>query len=173
MAEMSHPEAQAEGSSQANTPVDPRPVYEVGFHVVPTASEDEVSRTVEKIKAEITKGNAEIINEQFPTKMALAYTVEQSSSGKREKFSEAYFGFIKFATERENIPQLEKLLQSTKEVLRFLLIETVRDEVVVRRAVFTSDRLEGETIKKPTSAPEEKGPVSEEELEKSIEALTQ
>ncbi len=43
--------------------------------------------------------------------------------------------------------------------------------VAPRRAVFTSDRLEGETIKKPAAAPEEKTAVSEEELDKSIDAL--
>ncbi|MBC7836599.1 hypothetical protein H7X87_02365, partial [Acetobacteraceae bacterium] len=77
------------------------------------------------------------------------------------------------ATEKEYIPALEGMLRSTKDILRYLLVETVREDAPTRRAIFTSDRLEGEVIKKPASAPEEvKGPVSEEELEKSIEALT-
>lgn len=170
MAEMSQA---AEASTQANVTKDPRPVYEVGFHVVPTVAEGDVAGVVEKIRAEVAKGNAEIITEQFPARMTLAYMVERATSGKREKYTEAYFGFIKFATERENIAALEAMLRNTKEILRYLLVETVREDAPVRRAIFTSDRLEGETIKKPASAPEEsKGPVSEEELEKSIEAIT-
>ncbi len=173
MVEMSQAEASAEVSSQANAPKDPRPVYEVGFHVVPTVAEDVVSEIVEKIRKELAKGGAEIIAEQMPQKMTLAYVVERSDSGKREKHGEAYFGWVKFATERENITALESVLRGTRDILRYLLVETVREEAVARRAIFTSDRLEGETIKKPVAAPEvSKGPISEEELEKSIKALT-
>ncbi|MDZ4226029.1 MAG: hypothetical protein U1C66_00890, partial [Patescibacteria group bacterium] len=114
----------------------------------------------------------EIIKEQFPQKMTLAYTIERAAAGKREKYVETYFGFIKFAAERETIPGLEALLRGSKEILRYLLIETTREEpVIARRAVYSSHRLEGETIKKPTSAPETPSEVSEEELTKSIDAL--
>ncbi|MBI2004576.1 30S ribosomal protein S6 [Patescibacteria group bacterium] len=169
MAEMSH--AEAEVSSQAKQSKDQRPVYEVGFHVVPTVEEAGVAGVVEAIRAELGLGDAEIITEQFPVKMMLAYTIERALSGKREKFSESYFGWVKFATEREHIAALETLLRGDKNILRYLLIQTVREDATPRRAVFTSDRLEGETIQKPTAMPEKGGEVSEEELEKSIEAL--
>ncbi|MDP4020716.1 MAG: 30S ribosomal protein S6, partial [Candidatus Adlerbacteria bacterium] len=144
MAEMSHPEASAEGLTQANADKDTRPVYEVSFHVVPTVEEAGVGEVVEKIRAELTKGNIEIIKEQFPQKMTLAYTIERAAAGKREKYVETYFGFIKFAAERETIPGLEALLRSSKEILRYLLIETTREEpVIARRAVYSSNRLEG------------------------------
>lgn len=159
--------------TQANPKADSRPIYEIGYHVVPTIDEGGVAAVVEKIRAELAKGTAEIISESFPAKMVLAYTVERATTGKREKYNESYFGWIKFAIEREYIPALETLLRSSKEILRHLLIETVREDVSVapRRAVFTSDRLEGETIKKPIAAPEAKTEVSEEELDKSIDAL--
>jgi len=169
MAEVSQADS---ASSQAKPIGDGRPVYEVGFHVVPTVEEGNVGAVLEAIRTEITKGNAEIITEQFPQKIALAYTIERAVAGKREKFSSAYFGSIKFAIEREHIPALEAMLRSTTNILRYLLAETVREEATVsRRAVFASNRLEGETIKKPTSAPETPKEVSEEELQKSIDAL--
>ena len=179
MAEMSHPEASAEGLTQANNSPSfaqategTRPVYEVGFHVVPTVEETKVGDVVEKIRAMLAKAKAEIIKDQFPQKMVLAYTVERSVTGKREKFNESYFGFIKFAVDREAISTLETLLRSSREVVRYLLIETMREEpVIARRAVYSSNRLEGETIKKPTAAPEKPGEVSDEELTKSIDAL--
>lgn len=159
------PSSQAQGSKT--------PVYEIGFHIVPTIAEDAIASMVEKIRA--TLGGSEIIKDQFPSKVVLAYTVERSEQGKREKFNEAYFGWIKFAAERESIPAIEIAVRNMKEVLRYILIETVReDETSPRRAIFTSDRLEGQTLKKPTSAPEKpSGEVSEEELDKSIEALVQ
>jgi ribosomal protein S6 len=170
MAEMSQT---ATVSSQANSSTEKRPVYEVGFHVVPTVGDEGVASVVTQIKSAL--GAAEIISEQVPEKMRLAYTVERSTTGKREKYDDAYFGNIKFALEREAIPSFEDALRANASVLRFLLIETVREEIAVapRRAVFASDRLEGETISKPTEAPVEKGEVSEAELDKSIDALVQ
>lgn len=160
----------AEVLTQANS--DSRPVYEVGFHIVPIVGDEGVAGVVDQIRSAL--GNAEIISEQFPERKRLAYTVERSLTGKREKYDEAYFGFIKFALERESISALEEALRSNKSVLRHLLIETVREDIsqAPRRAVFASDRLEGETIQKPKSAAEEPaGVVSEAELDKSIDAL--
>lgn len=166
MAEMSQT---APVSSQAN--VSGQPVYEVGFHVVPTVGDDGVASVVDQIRSAL--GTAEIISDSFPVKVRLAYTVERSTAGKREKYDDAYFGFIKFALDREAIPALEEALRTNRNVLRFLLIETTREDISAapRRAVFVSDRLEGETIQKPTAVPEEKGEVSEAELDKSIDAL--
>lgn len=161
-----------ETSSQA-APKDTRLIYEVGYHVVPTIEEAKVGDTVEKIRAVLAEAKAEVIGEQFPAKITLAYTVERATTGKREKYNEAYFGWIKFAVEdREHIPALEAVLRTTNEILRSLLIQTVRDEVATpRRTIFSSNRLEGETLKKPTTTPEEAGPVSQEDLDKSIDAL--
>ena len=161
----SHPE---DGLSQA---MGESYIYELGFHVVPTVQDDGVAGVVEAIR--LALGTAEIINEQFPQKMTLAYQVERSDAGKREKYNEAYFGCIKFSLPRETIPVLEIKLRSMKNVLRFLLIETTREDISAtpKRAVFVSDRLDGETIKKPIVEEEKVVPVSEEELDKSIEAL--
>jgi ribosomal protein S6 len=179
MAEMSHPEAEeqaeAEGLTQANEPKDPRPVYEVGFHVLSTVDEPKVAAVVERLHTELGKGGADVISEQFPARTQLTYIIERAVSGKREKYRETYFGWIKFAIEREHIQAFEEVLRNTQEILRFILVETVREETAQRRAVFTSDRLEGETIKKrPAVREESREPISEEELDKSIEeALTQ
>ena len=178
MTQKSHPEASAEGLTQASEKAgqparqNGGPAYELGFHVTPTIAEDGVAAVVEKIKAALD--GAEILSEQAPQKMSLAYTIELSNQGKHEKFNESYFGFIKFGCEREHIKAVEEKMRVMKEVIRFLLIEVDRAEPVapVRRAVFASTRLEGEVIKK--TEPEvvaEKVVVSEEELNKSIDAL--
>lgn len=170
MAEMSQ---EPEGSSSQANPKDTKVVYEVGFHLVPTLAESEVGGAVEKIRAALQASGAEIIKEEFPAKRTLAYVVERAAAGKREKYAESYFGWIKFAVEeRGAVPAIEAALRAMQEVLRSLIVETVREEVVIpRRAVFRSDRLEGETIKKPLVAAEPHTAVSEEELDKSIDAL--
>jgi ribosomal protein S6 len=178
MADMSHPEALAEGLTQANsTPSgDTRPIYEIGYHLMPTLTEEGVAAAVEALRK--TLGDAEIIKDEAPVKIPLAYMIERRGQGKREKYTEAYFGFIKFAlagqaTDKENIGALEQYLRATNEILRHLLIETVREDIGItpRRAVFTSDRLEGEILKKPVAEAEKAVEVSEEELDKSIDAI--
>ena len=181
MTTKSHPEASAEGLTQANEKNSQParqasgPAYELGFHITPVIPEDGVGAVVEKIRAVLLAGKgSEVLAESAPQKMSLAYTIELSNQGKHEKFTESYFGFIKFGAEREDIKQVEEKLRAMKEVIRFLLIEVDRHEPVVapRRAVFASSRLEGETIKKPEAdVVEEKVAVSEAELDKSIEAL--
>ena len=163
--------AQAE-QSQANTAPsgDSRPVYEIGYHLVPTLAEGDVAAEAAKIRAML--GDAEIITDETPRKMTLSYVVERPGAGRREKYGEAYFGFIKFAIDKEHINAIEAKLRATREVLRYLLIQTTREEIApARRAVFTSDRLEGETLKKPAAEPEKPAEVSEEELDKTIDAL--
>ena len=163
----------AEASTQA--PKDTRLVYEVGFHIVPTVGDEGVGAVVEKIRAAI--GEAEVIKESAPTKMTVAYTIERSVQGKREKYTQTYFGWIKFAlaedADRAQVAALQEKLRGMSDVLRYLVIGTVREDVQARqRAVFASDRLEGKTLEKPAAAPEKPAEVSQEELDKSIEALT-
>ena len=169
MADMSQ-EAAASSTQANNAPSgDTRPIYEIGYHLVPTLAEDKVQGEAAKIRAML--GDAEIITDEAPRKMTLSYVIERPGAGRREKYGEAYFGFIKFAIDKEHINGIEQKLRAMREVLRYLLVQTVREEIAPRRAVFTSDRLEGETIKKPAAVEEKAAEVSEEELDKSIDAI--
>jgi ribosomal protein S6 len=171
MADESH-SASAELTQANNAPSgDNRPIYEIGYHLIPTLTEEQVAAAVSSLHK--TLGDADVLKDETPIKIPLAYIIERRGQGKREKYSEAYLGFIKFATEKENIAALEQYLRTTHEILRHLLIETVREDpsVTPRRAVFTSDRLEGEVLKKPVAEAEIAGEISEEELDKSIDAI--
>ncbi len=147
-------------------------IYEVGFHLVPTIAEDGVGAAVEKVR-KLIGDDAEFISEGYPQKINLAYVVERATQGKREKYGEAWFGWIKFAQMRNKIPALEAALLDSREVLRSLIIETVREDITPpkARAVFTSDRLRGETIQAPAAPQEVAVPVSQAELDKSIDEL--
>lgn len=166
MAEMS----QASASTQATS--DARPVYEVGFHLLPSIPEGEVAAAADKIRSLL--GSSEIISQGAPERMTLAYTIERADQGKRQKFTQSYFGWIKFAAEDQSgIDSLRESLREMQEVIRYLVIKTVREDAKqAKRAVFGSDRLEGETIQKAPRAAEKKAEVSQEELDKSIDAIT-
>src|SRR3989338_5924942 len=175
MAETSQAEqasSQATISPSAATVKNTTPVYEVGFHIVPTVGDEGVSAVVESVRKEL--GDAEIISEGFPKKITLAYQVERATQGKREKYTESYFGHIKFAMQRDAITAFTEAVRVMQPILRFLIIETVREDIATapRRAVFTSDRLEGKILEKPVAEPEKAAEVSDAELDKSIEALT-
>ncbi len=167
--------AQANPAS-TQAPVTKTPVYEVGFHLVPTVGEEGLPAAVEAIRKAL--GDVEIIKESFPAKMTLAYTVERPVGGKREKYTQSYFGWVKFALKpeagREGIPTLQDALRAMQSILRFIVIETVREDISAtrQRTVFVSDRLEGKTLEKPVAAKETPAEVSDAELDKSLEALT-
>ena len=148
---------------------DSRPVYEIGYHLVPTIAEELLAAEAAKIRSML--GDAEIITDETPRKMTLSYIVERPGTGRREKYGEAYFGFIKFAIDKSEINGIEAKLRAMREVLRYLLVQTVREEIAPRRAVFTSDRLEGETLKKPVAEAEKPAEVSEADIDKGIDAL--
>jgi ribosomal protein S6 len=147
-------------------------IYEIGFHAVPTLSDTEARGVLKRLEKALSKIGAMVIAKEEPKRITFAYRIERSAQGKREKFTEGYFGWIKFETDREHISGLEEMLRADREILRHLLIHTTREAIsAAPRAVFASDRLEGEVIAKPVSAVEESGPVSEEQLDKSLEAL--
>jgi len=169
MADMSQ---ESNSSTQANNAPsgDTRPIYEIGYHLVPTLAEDAVAGEAAKVRAMLD--DAEIITDETPRKMTLSYVIERPGAGRREKYGEAYFGFIKFAIDKSQINGIETKLRAMREVLRYLLVETIREDIApTRRAIFTSDRLEGETLKKPVAEAEKPAEVSEEELDKGIDAL--
>ena len=142
MTTQSHTEAPAEVLTQASE-VGARPVYEIGFHVVPTLTQDGVNTVVDSIKTELQKHDAEIISEFAPERMKLAYTIVVSHSGKHQKSDEAYFGFIKFAVDRSAVPVLETTFRSNIDILRFLIVETTREDVgTPRRAAVAVERIE-------------------------------
>lgn len=148
------------------------PVYELGYHIVPTVQEDGVSAVVEKVRKAL--GEAELISEQTPTHMTVAYPIIRSVQGKNEKYTETYFGYTKFALNKSELQAFQETLRAIPEILRFIVISTVREDAPApRRTIFTSRQLEGEVIKKPEAAPEKPAEVSEEELDKSIDALVQ
>ena len=174
MAEISRPEDTSE-QSQANQGKSHAPVYEIGFHLVPTLTEEEAAAAFARIGKALDTAGATVLDKESPKKISLAYRIERSVSGKREKYTEGYFGFVKFELPEEGAgeaaQQLDGMLHTDHEVLRYLLIKTSREAPVAPRTVFSSRSLEGRTIERKTAVEEPTAEVSEEELDKSIEAL--
>lgn len=105
-------------------------IYELGYHILPTLSEDEVAKVVTALKGELSKIGAEIIAEAHPALMTLAYELGKDIENKNRKFGTAYFGWVKFEVETAQIEAFKELVDKNLNVLRFIIVKTVRESTL-------------------------------------------
>lgn len=139
-------------------------VYEVGYHIVPTVSPEQLPKEVEAIKALLGGKDAKIISEEAPKLRPLAYTMLKVVGPLRQKFDTAYFGWIKFEGTSDAIVAIQKALDESEKVLRSLVVKTVAENTLYGAKVL------------PKEAPvaekgEGKVEVSAEEVDKVVEKL--
>lgn len=144
-------------------------LYEVGFHLVPTVSENDVAAEAARITSILEKNGATIKVSEGPMLKGLTYTMEKTSGGKISRYDNGYFGSIVFETTADLIPEIRSAVEKLPNVLRSLVIET-SPEALLPRERRVAGRIEPEKFRaeKPTTPA---APVSEEELDKSIEKL--
>lgn len=106
-------------------------VYEIGYILLSSIPEEKVSSEVDSLKAMLVKRNAAIIAEGAPTLKTLAYTMVKKIGSVNRRFNQGYFGWIKFETSAEDVELINKELRETESVLRFILISTIRDHMLV------------------------------------------
>jgi ribosomal protein S6 len=99
-------------------------LYELGFLLTPTIPEVEVSNKVENLKSLVVGLEGEVTKEMFPEYIDLAYTIEKTLGSKKSKYSQAYFGFIKFNIEPAKLDALKKVLDNDIEIIRYIIIKT-------------------------------------------------
>lgn len=108
-------------------------MYEISFHLIPTMDEKEAAEVYKRIKETIAKGG-EMTNEENPVRQDLAYTIRHTvrqSDGSYNTYNEAYFGSVKFKTSRDFVKELHQKVRDNKDVLRFLILETVEEDTRV------------------------------------------
>ena len=150
-------------------------IYEIGYHIVPLVAQDNVPAEATKLKFEIEKHKGTIISEETPKLRVLAYEIPKMVSGNKHNFDKAYFGWIKFEALGDAIGKIKEFLEHEENILRFLLIKTVRESTLApMQRIVTSMRAERDRA--PREALKEKvdkKPASVEEIDKSIEKLLQ
>lgn len=107
--------------------------YEVGFILAPTVADAEVSASVDALKAIITKAEGVIGAEQAPEFIDLAYTMEKSIASKKMKYSQGYFGWIKFDATPEAIEGVKKALDGMSDIVRYIIVKSHLENAVVFR----------------------------------------
>ena len=171
-----------------NTPVSPEKeeegrdiaehrIYEIGYLLMPTLSETDVPREVTALKDLLEKEKTRVISGEFPKLRILAYpmrkrvglsTSNAEAGGGLQTYTNAYFGWVKFEGQGGNAQRIEKELAKNEQILRYMLLKTIREHTMTMGRSQRIERAPRREAPKdvPTSAP-----VSEAELDKSIEKL--
>lgn len=149
-----------------------RSVYELGFHLVPAVPEEKLAEVVSELKGAVLRAGGVVLTEEFPAKTALAYAMVKVAAARREKFESSFFGWMKFEMEPSTLSRLKAELDADERILRYLLVETVKEDTRAPRRMFVREESgSGKIIGKPPRAPEKSAPISEEQLDRSIAEL--
>lgn len=145
-------------------------VYEVGYLLVPTVEEGNVPSIhgdLKDIVASTFKG--EIISDEIPKMMTLAYPMLKVTANVRNKFETAYFGWIKFTMGAEEIVELKKKLDLDPNIIRFLIIKTVKENTIATKRFAVRGGVKRTFT--PRKSDEVTAPINKEEVDKEIDAL--
>jgi len=140
-------------------------VYEIGYLLVPSLSHEEAAAEAAKLRDLVARHEGTVVTDDEPKLRDLAYSMAKVTGHKKEIFGNAYFGWVKFNLAAAALSVMRKELEKNDKLVRFLLIETVRENTIASRRPVTGN---GGTSRRRD--PKGEG-MSEEEIDKTIEAL--
>jgi ribosomal protein S6 len=151
---------------------DPK-IYEVGFHVVPTTAEDDLSSVVNAIRNDIESASGVIMSEGTPEMVQLAYPMDHIVANKKSIFDSAYFGWIKFQVVPGSILKIKDNFEKNNDVFRFLIINTVKEDTISRKPAVKARKASSKSdmSTKAGMKKEPKEEISVSEVDKAIEEL--
>jgi len=144
-------------------------IYEVGYLLVPTIKGEDTPVVYGNLKELINSFGGEIITDEMPKMISLAYPMQKVTSNVRNKFHTAYFGWTKFVMDSPKILELKKHLDLDLNFIRFLILKTVKENTIAAKRF-----VRGETYRRPKSKSAENEtvvPINKEEIDKEIDAL--
>ncbi len=111
------------------TKVDSR-VYEVSFIFDNKLDESAALEKANALKQSIATLGGSFISEEAPYMRELAYEMIRVVNNVNVRFNEGYFGWIKFELDGEKVKEFEKSLKGDEQVVRYIVVKTVRDNTV-------------------------------------------
>lgn len=126
------------------TKVDSR-VYEVSFIFDNKLDESAALEKANALKQSIATLGGSFISEEAPYMRELAYEMTRVVNNVNVQFNEGYFGWIKFELDGEKVKEFEKSLKGDEQVVRYIVVKTVRDNTVYtkRAPVIKAEALAG------------------------------
>ncbi len=145
-------------------------VYELGYLLISSIKEEDLPVTYGNLKELVLSFGGEIISDEMPKLINLAYSMQKVTSNVRKKWATAYFGWTKFTMDSEKIVELKKHLDLDPNFIRFLILKTVKENTIAAKRF-----VRGETYKRPimkkSTENETAVPINKEEIDKEIDAL--
>ncbi len=102
-------------------------VYELGYLILPSVSEDKLPEVVNLIKEIFIKEGGKEIDGELPQNQPLAYSMSKTVGANRYVVTEAYLGWMKFEVEPAKILKIRANIEKIAEILRFILVKALRE----------------------------------------------
>jgi len=126
-------------------------LYECAYLLDGNIAEEKATEVAASLRGAIEKMKSIIVEETQPKLRKLAYPVEKRESG--------FFGWIKFLAQASDIAEIEKQAKRMPEVIRVLIVQSFREELMEHRT----------RARKKVVTEEEKGRI--EEIDKKLEEI--
>ncbi|MFH1608405.1 MAG: 30S ribosomal protein S6 [Patescibacteria group bacterium] len=148
-------------------------VYEVGFLLIPSLTEEEVPTVYGDMKSLILSLGGEMISDEMPKMIDLAYTMKKTIQNLKNKFDSAYFSWVKFFMDADKVSELKKKLDLDPKIIRFLIVKTVKENTIATKKFNYRDSSRGRrpSFRKDEVKEETSLPINKEEVDKEIEAM--
>lgn len=104
--------------------------YEFSYLVSPIVTESEIESVIDGLKKEIETAEGTIVAEGKPEFIDLAYTIEKVVASKKQKWSQGYFGWVKFTAEPAVMEVLKKAFDANTTIIRYMLIKTSAENLI-------------------------------------------
>lgn len=154
--------------TEQNNVGDTNRYYEIAFVVSPSVEEEEALAISEKIGEAVKKITGHTIDGEEPRLRKLAYPIYKVINGQKIAATTGYFGWNKFEIDGEvsgdAINSLDKELSSTQEILRYLLVKTIKEKTYTPQAPEEmEEEMAGEDVETIEAIVPEEAPVSDAE----------
>lgn len=146
-------------------------VYELGYLLVSTISEESIPVAYGNLKDLVINLGGEIISDEIPKMISLAYTMLKVTQNVRNKFNSAYFGWVKFEMNPEKVLDLKKKLDLDPNFIRFLILKTVRENTIAAKRFIHKDTRRKMPIIKKEGENQTSTPIDKEKIDKEIDAM--
>ncbi len=140
-------------------------IYEIGYLLSPLIPEEKLDEEISVLRKAIEDKQGFILSESRGKIHRLAYTIK--AHGSSGKFDSAYFGWMKFTIEPEQLLETKNTLDKNNQLIRFLIVKAVKEQPARQMGIKRPAK------KKMTAAEElkERGEVQTEEIDKKLEEI--
>lgn len=104
--------------------------YEFSYLIKPVVAETEIESVIAGLTKDIEDAQGALVAEGKPEFIDLAYTIEKVVASKKQKYSQGYFGWIKFTAEPTAMEVLKKVFDANTTIVRYMLIKTSAENLV-------------------------------------------